>query len=125
MTVNVFLLNLSMHIFLVPGVWAILKNNEMLSWEEKIRFAIGLLPAIVGGQNYVEAMDKYTVKEWMAKQVLGFLILLSLSVLKWRSRRVADKQPKWHVVLHVLFQEETFFPLLILFVGINREFHSE
>ncbi|BBN19862.1 15-cis-phytoene desaturase [Marchantia polymorpha subsp. ruderalis] len=50
------------------GVWAILKNNEMLSWEEKIRFAIGLLPAIVGGQNYVEAMDKYTVKEWMAKQ---------------------------------------------------------
>ncbi|KAL2607866.1 hypothetical protein R1flu_026439 [Riccia fluitans] len=50
------------------GVWAILKNNEMLSWEEKIRFAIGLLPAIVGGQNYVEAMDKYTVKEWMLKQ---------------------------------------------------------
>nr|AHA43672.1 phytoene desaturase [Plagiochasma appendiculatum] len=50
------------------GVWAILKNNEMLTWEEKIRFAIGLLPAIVGGQNYVEAMDKYTVKEWMLKQ---------------------------------------------------------
>ncbi|CAM6085787.1 unnamed protein product [Calypogeia fissa] len=50
------------------GVWAILKNNEMLSWEEKIRFAIGLIPAILGGQDYVEAMDKYTVKEWMLKQ---------------------------------------------------------
>nr|BAV21765.1 2b protein [Cucumber mosaic virus] len=28
------------------GIWAILKNNEMLTWPEKIKFAIGLLPAI-------------------------------------------------------------------------------
>ncbi|XP_024535664.1 15-cis-phytoene desaturase, chloroplastic/chromoplastic [Selaginella moellendorffii] len=50
------------------GVLAILKNNEMLTWPEKIRFAIGLLPAIVGGQKYVEAQDNLTVKEWMIKQ---------------------------------------------------------
>lgn len=52
-----------------PGVWAILKNNEMLTFPEKVRFAIGLLPAIVGGQAYVEAQDGLTVREWMLKQV--------------------------------------------------------
>ncbi|GLJ11192.1 hypothetical protein SUGI_0146010 [Cryptomeria japonica] len=50
------------------GIWAILKNNEMLTWPEKIRFAFGLLPAIAGGQAYVEAQDGLTVKEWMRKQ---------------------------------------------------------
>lgn len=50
------------------GIWAILKNNEMLTWSEKLRFAVGLLPAIVGGQAYVEAQDGLTVKEWMHKQ---------------------------------------------------------
>ncbi|KAF3547302.1 hypothetical protein DY000_02009046 [Brassica cretica] len=39
------------------GIWAILRNNEMLTWPEKIKFAIGLLPAMVGGQPYVEAQD--------------------------------------------------------------------
>ncbi|GMH03854.1 hypothetical protein Nepgr_005693 [Nepenthes gracilis] len=50
------------------AIWAILRNNEMLTWPEKIKFAIGLLPAILGGQAYVEAQDGITVKEWMRKQ---------------------------------------------------------
>ncbi|CAA7401158.1 unnamed protein product [Spirodela intermedia] len=50
------------------GIWAILRNNEMLTWPEKVRFAIGLLPAMVGGQAYVEAQDGVTVKEWMKRQ---------------------------------------------------------
>ncbi|CAN6470302.1 unnamed protein product [Victoria cruziana] len=50
------------------GIWAILRNNEMLTWPEKIRFAIGLLPAMLGGQEYVEAQDGLTVKEWMKRQ---------------------------------------------------------
>ena len=50
------------------GVVAILRNNEMLTWPEKIKFAIGLLPAIVGGQAYVEAQDGLSVTEWMRKQ---------------------------------------------------------
>ncbi|EXB87084.1 15-cis-phytoene desaturase [Morus notabilis] len=50
------------------GIWAILRNNEMLTWPEKVKFAIGLLPAILGGQPYVEAQDGLTVKEWMIKQ---------------------------------------------------------
>ncbi|KAG9137646.1 hypothetical protein Leryth_011380 [Lithospermum erythrorhizon] len=50
------------------GIWAILKNNEMLTWTEKVKFAIGLLPAILGGQQYVEAQDGITVKDWMKKQ---------------------------------------------------------
>ena len=44
---------------------AILRNNDMLTWEQKIRFAVGLLPAIVRGQQYVEAMDKYSLLEWL------------------------------------------------------------
>lgn len=47
---------------------SILRNNDMLTWEQKIRFAVGLLPAIVRGQKYVEAMDKYTLLEWLRKQ---------------------------------------------------------
>jgi 15-cis-phytoene desaturase len=50
------------------GVVAILSNNQMLTWEEKIKFAIGLLPAIVYGQKYCEEQDELTVTEWMRKQ---------------------------------------------------------
>lgn len=35
------------------GIVAILSNNQMLTWPEKILFAIGLIPAILGGQKYV------------------------------------------------------------------------
>ena len=52
------------------GIVAILRNNEMLTWGEKIRFAIGLLPAILQGQTYVEEMDRYSWSEWMKKQNL-------------------------------------------------------
>jgi 15-cis-phytoene desaturase len=45
----------------------------MLTWPEKVKFAIGLLPAMVGGQPYVEAQDGLTVSQWMKKQVLIFL----------------------------------------------------
>ena len=40
----------------------------MLTWPEKIQFALGLLPAMVFGQRYVEEQDKLTVKQWMEKQ---------------------------------------------------------
>jgi 15-cis-phytoene desaturase len=49
-------------------ITSILRNNDMLTWEQKIRFAIGLLPAIVRGQKYVEDMDKYSLLEWLKKQ---------------------------------------------------------
>ena len=49
-------------------ITSILRNNDMLTWEQKIRFAIGLLPAIVRGQKYVEDMDKYSLLEWLRKQ---------------------------------------------------------
>jgi 15-cis-phytoene desaturase len=52
----------------VNGITAILRNNDMLTWPEKIRFGLGLIPAIVHGQKYVEEMDQYTFSEWMKKQ---------------------------------------------------------
>jgi 15-cis-phytoene desaturase len=50
------------------GIVAILRNNDMLTWEEKIRFGLGLIPAMIQGQSYVEAMDRYSWSEWMKKQ---------------------------------------------------------
>lgn len=50
------------------GIVAILSNNDMLTWPEKIRFGLGLIPAMVQGQKYVEKMDKYSFSEWLKKQ---------------------------------------------------------
>ena len=50
------------------GVVAILRNNDLLTWPEKIKFGLGLLPAMIQGQSYVEDMDCYTWSEWMQKQ---------------------------------------------------------
>ncbi|UIE36130.1 15-cis-phytoene desaturase [Leptodesmis sichuanensis] len=47
---------------------SILRNNDLLTWNQKIRFAIGLLPAVVRGQKYVEDMDQYTLLDWLRMQ---------------------------------------------------------
>ncbi|MEM9768565.1 MAG: FAD-dependent oxidoreductase, partial [Cyanobacteria bacterium P01_D01_bin.71] len=52
-------------------IMSILRNNDMLTWEQKIRFAIGLTPAIIRGQQYVEKMDQYSLLEWLRKQGVG------------------------------------------------------
>lgn len=50
------------------GIAAILGNNDMLTWEEKVKFAYGLLPAIIFGQKYVEECDSMSWTEWLRKQ---------------------------------------------------------
>ncbi len=56
----------------IPAPWnaivAILRNNDMLTWTEKVKFAIGLIPAMIRGQEYVERMDRYTLLEWLRRQ---------------------------------------------------------
>ena len=49
------------------GVAAILGNNDMLTWEEKIKFGIGLIPVMLRGQAYVEEMDAYSWTEWLQR----------------------------------------------------------
>ena len=44
---------------------AILSNTDLLTWEEKIKLGIGLVPAYLFGQKYVEEQEGVTVKEWM------------------------------------------------------------
>ncbi|MEH2060071.1 MAG: 15-cis-phytoene desaturase [Nostoc sp.] len=51
----------------INGIVAILRNNDMLRWPEKIRFGIGLLPVMIQGQKYVEEMDKYSWTDWLRK----------------------------------------------------------
>ncbi|MGI0488996.1 15-cis-phytoene desaturase [Pantanalinema rosaneae CENA516] len=50
------------------GITAILSNNDMLTWGEKIRFGLGLIPAMIQGQRYVEDMDQYSFSEWLKRQ---------------------------------------------------------
>lgn len=47
------------------GVAAILGNNDMLTWPEKISFGLGLVPAMLRGQQYVEECDQYSWTEWL------------------------------------------------------------
>lgn len=47
------------------AAWAILTCNGMLTWPEKIQLGIGLIPAYLQGQAYVDSQEKVTVKEWM------------------------------------------------------------
>ena len=49
----------------INGVAAILGNNDMLSWPEKIAFGLGLVPAMLRGQSYVENCDQYSWTEWL------------------------------------------------------------
>jgi 15-cis-phytoene desaturase len=46
-------------------VAAILGNNDMLTWPEKIAFGLGLVPAMLRGQSYVEECDQYSWTEWL------------------------------------------------------------
>jgi 15-cis-phytoene desaturase len=50
------------------GIAAILRNNDMLSWGEKIELAKGLVPAMLRGQKYVDSTDQYTFSEWLKLQ---------------------------------------------------------
>ena len=50
------------------GIVAILRNNDMLTWGEKIQLAKGLVPAMLRGQKYVEQTDKYTFSQWLKLQ---------------------------------------------------------
>jgi len=47
------------------GVSAILSNNDMLNWKEKILFGLGLVPAMLRGQKYVEKCDTKSWTEWL------------------------------------------------------------
>ncbi len=49
----------------INGVAAILGNNDLLSWPEKIAFGVGLVPAMLRGQPYVEACDQYSWTQWL------------------------------------------------------------
>lgn len=49
----------------INGVAAILGNNDMLSWPEKVAFGFGLVPAMLRGQGYVEDCDQYSWTEWL------------------------------------------------------------
>lgn len=47
---------------------AILGNQDLLSWPEKIKLGLGLIPAYLQGQSYVESQEGVTVEEWMEQR---------------------------------------------------------
>ena len=47
---------------------SIIRNNDMLTWGQKVRLAVGLIPAIIRGDKYVNSMDQYTLSEWLSSR---------------------------------------------------------
>jgi 15-cis-phytoene desaturase len=47
---------------------AILGNQDLLTWPEKIKLGLGLIPAYLQGQPYVESQEGVTVEEWMEER---------------------------------------------------------
>ena len=47
---------------------AIMGNQDLLTWPEKIKLGLGLLPAYFLGQSYVESQEGVTVQEWMRER---------------------------------------------------------
>ena len=47
---------------------AILGNQDLLSWPEKIKLGLGLIPAYFQGQSYVESQEGVTVEQWMEQR---------------------------------------------------------
>jgi 15-cis-phytoene desaturase len=62
----------------------------MLTWNQKIRFAIGLIPAIVRGDDYVVSMDKYTFEEWLEMRGIGKDITTDIFVAVCKSLKFID-----------------------------------
>jgi len=50
--------------------YAILSNDKMLTWVEKLRTGAPLVPMLVGGQDYIDAQDELSVEEWMKKNFM-------------------------------------------------------
>ena len=50
--------------------YAILSNDKMLTWWEKIRTGAPLVPMLVGGQEYIDAQDELSVQQWMRKNFM-------------------------------------------------------
>ncbi len=47
---------------------AILSNPDLLTWPEKLKLGMGLIPAYLFGQAYVESQEGVTVQEWMQQR---------------------------------------------------------
>ena len=45
--------------------YAILTNDKMLTWPEKIQTGVPHLPMLISGQDYVDAQDELSVAQWM------------------------------------------------------------
>ena len=50
--------------------YAILTNDKMLTWTEKLRTGIPLVPMLLGGQEYINAQDELSVQQWMKKNFM-------------------------------------------------------
>ncbi|KAK3234229.1 hypothetical protein CYMTET_55509 [Cymbomonas tetramitiformis] len=47
--------------------YAILTNQRMLTWPEKLQTGLPLIPMLINGQKYIDEQDELSVGEWMDK----------------------------------------------------------
>lgn len=50
--------------------YAILLNDKMLMWSEKLRMGVLLVFMLVGGQDYIDVQDELLCEEWMKKNFM-------------------------------------------------------
>jgi len=50
--------------------YAILSNDKMLTWLEKLQTGAPLLPMMINGQEYIDAQDELSVEQWMTKNLM-------------------------------------------------------
>jgi 15-cis-phytoene desaturase len=71
---------------------SIVRNNDMLTWGQKVRFAIGLIPAIVRGDKYVEQMDRYTFAEWLQLQGIDESVNTEIFIAACKALKFIDPE---------------------------------
>lgn len=104
------------------GVVAILRNNDMLTWPEKIKFALALLPAIIQGQSYVEECDKYTWSEWCDKNGVPPRVNEEVSDRSPRKPRIDNKKVRFssHVEVSDIVDHSAIFCRYQVFIAMSK-----
>ncbi len=64
----------------INALVAILGNPHMLTWPQKIRFGIALLPALLEGDKYIQEMDSMTISDWLRKTGAHIEVILTVQI---------------------------------------------
>jgi 15-cis-phytoene desaturase len=77
---------------------AILSCTDMLTWPEKIRLGIGLIPAYLQGQTYVESQEHVTVQQWMEQRGIPQSVTDEVFLAMSKGANMDVRVPLWNTI---------------------------